>query len=76
MNLGPWKRGNGIPKLGFCEAAREFGVTEAYLRGMMGQYNAPKPDAEYAATASSSQKAYYNAAALRKWWRNLERNEK
>jgi hypothetical protein len=73
---GAWKHGDGLPKLMFADAAKEFGVSQAQLRGLLAYHHGPKPTTVFLQTGSAGKRSYYQAAELRKWWESIKESLK
>ncbi|ASD51908.1 hypothetical protein JT318_gp23 [Pseudomonas phage PspYZU01] len=56
------------PLLSFAEAAKEFGISETSLRGMMCRQNPAPPQPEFKHRTGS----YYNAKEFREWFKKAK----
>lgn len=53
----------------FCE---EFGVSRTALSDFIRHHNGPAPCVSFTATSTKIGKTYYQTAAMRKWWAELQ----
>ncbi|QGH45012.1 hypothetical protein [Bacteriophage Phobos] len=64
----PKPAGKRAPLLSFAEAAKEFGVSETSLRGMMCRQNPAPPQPEFKHRSGS----YYHAQQFRDWFKKAK----